>query len=140
MSADARPSCRPPSKIAASIDTDTTEGHNLRALLLRLRDGDDWQGDARRPVRHVIGDGLDRGLLDIARVTSLTPLGREVAELLRQRIGMHAHGVRCLAGSLCYAMTEAERIAALLTRDDIGSICRACFDIDKAKQYRTEST
>jgi hypothetical protein len=68
---------------ASGIDTSTVAGHNLRALLLRLLDGDPWRGEARGTARAATDRAAALGLLDIVHTCALTPLGREVAERLR---------------------------------------------------------
>jgi hypothetical protein len=124
--------------IVAKIDTTTVEGWNLRALLLRLLDGDAWNEDI------LILDAMDaitrRGFAAYPLAGNefgeggLTPLGREVAERLRPvpwtaKAGAHGWWVsnfhRCIARGLEQA--DAERIAALLTQDDLRA----------AKTYRT---
>jgi hypothetical protein len=135
-------------EIAASIDLATTAGWNLRALLLRLLDGDGWRVPGRE---HAVGGGVldmltecvHAGLVDYPNLHStpgLTPLGREVAERLRPvpwRVdgfigdGDEEWAVSCgdLPRALCRDGADAERIAALLTRDDL----------EAAKRYRTEA-
>jgi hypothetical protein len=137
--------------IAASIDLASVAGHNLRALLLRLADGEEWNADVL--LVEVIGE-LERLSLGGrpftgAHARGLTPLGREVAELLRPvpwGVGetdvadpsqsVAPNYVPCLltptgdeSGVFAEdAPTVVHRIAALLTRDDL----------DAAKTYRTE--
>jgi hypothetical protein len=64
--------------IAASIDTTTVEGHNLRALLLRLLDGESLRQEVLERA-----EALE--LVDAEHACALTSLGREVAELLRPK-------------------------------------------------------
>lgn len=127
-------------EIAASIDTSTTEGHNLRALLLRLFDGN--IPGASPPAMAAIAAARAAGFWgDLG----LTTLGREVAELLRPRPwrAKPTHVQFYLdtyMGELFgpdgereaefHDAADANRAADLLTRDDL----------DKAKQYRTEPT
>jgi hypothetical protein len=131
--------------IAASIDLASVAGHNLRALLLRLLDGEDWAPSAHHEQ---VGGALRRAdacdLLDID--CRLTPLGREVAELLRPnpwrvepwgkdwavfKGGLAPHPTLVAAGNFSGSMGgrgACDRIAALLTQDDLRA----------AKTYRTE--
>jgi hypothetical protein len=69
--------------IAAQIDTATTAGHNLRALLLRLLDGESLRQEGFSGVLMVLEQAESLGLADTDHACTLTPLGREVAELLR---------------------------------------------------------
>jgi hypothetical protein len=120
--------------IAASIDLATTAGHNLRALLLRLADGDPWRGDARGSSRAASERGAALGLLDVVHAFALTPLGREVAERLRPvpwtspgtNYGWLVDPSGETAGQLDRA-DVAEHIAELLTK----------ADAEEAKGYRT---
>lgn len=125
-----------PAEIAAAIRSEESAEHrNLRAFLLRRIDGD----------RHDAPLGLwssarDHGLIDDER-GYLTPLGREVADLLRPKpwrvwplpwsqeslsdewgVG---HAPRWMAR--CTTQVDAERIALLLTADDLA----------RAKDYMT---
>lgn len=116
--------------IAAQIDTSTVAGHNLRALLLRLADGDDWRGCVTAAdsaeYRHLICNFFSREPVE------LTPLGRDVAELLRPEAyrvcdttGPRMKRERCSVwlGAKVLARNctraDAARIAALLTDDDL---------------------
>jgi hypothetical protein len=131
--------------IASGIDTSTVAGHNLRALLLRLLDGDRWR-DPSLPLVPVSIAAETLGLLDREHAFTLTPLGREAAERLRPqpwRVAKHQADVELVRpdgtvrsfgdpGPSINAWTrlydEAERIAALLTADDLRA----------AKAYRVE--
>lgn len=135
------------STIAANIDTRTVAGHNLRALLLRLFDGDRFRStdEPRIAVIPLIDAAASLGLVEAASV-SLTPLGREVAERLRPRpwradqVGRSVAVIRPNGSALELAegptgmsdadriFGEAERIAALLTADDLRA----------AKTYKSE--
>jgi hypothetical protein len=131
--------------IASGIDTSTVAGHNLRALLLRLLDGDPWRGEARAAARAATDRAAALGLLDIVHTCALTPLGREVAERLRplpwrwrsyKAAGWGGALIECFeveTDARVLPMTlhrdDAERIAALLTADDLRA----------AKAYRVES-
>jgi hypothetical protein len=105
--------------IVAKIDTTTVEGWNLRALLLRLADGDAWRApDVWRTA----------ATFDLFVCGILTPLGREVAARLRPEpwvcVDDPARPFRARVASfdheiLCTASALAERIAALLTQDDL---------------------
>lgn len=70
--------------IAASIDTSTVAGHNLRALLLRLLDGDIWQGEGSESTWSRLHASFASLVEHDGDATDLTPLGREVAELLTE--------------------------------------------------------
>ena len=128
-------------EIAAGIDTTTTKGHNLRALLLTVEHGP----FPYKPWDAALALGLVERI-EAAWPFVLTPLGREVAELLRPRpwfvastgIERNTYDVENPDHSWCDIdhtircddEADAKRIADLLTRDDL----------DKAKQYRTEPT
>lgn len=125
----------------ANIELATVAGHNLRALLLRLADGERIRDRTNADVAACV-DAEPRGLIETTFSPALTPLGREVAERLRpEPWRTKAH--RFLADSkdsyiveqpggrslgLCWKEPDAERIAALLTADDLRA----------AKTYRTE--
>jgi hypothetical protein len=116
--------------IASGIDTSTVAGHNLRALLLRLLDGDDdgpWQIKDFANLRGLgISEGPGLGTF------ALTPLGREVAERLRPVPWLVAQDVWLVEPSGvngCHIGNIAPRVAALLTADDLRA----------AKAYRVES-
>jgi hypothetical protein len=129
-------------EIAANIDLATAAGWNLRALLLRLAGGEHWNENT--PLR----DAMDRitriGLAGYPLAGNefgeggLTPLGREVAERMRPVpwrvlcVGSDGWAVTRPGEhwANCTVHSVAERIAALLTRDDI----------EAAKCYRTEAT
>jgi hypothetical protein len=132
--------------IASGIDTSTVAGHNLRALLLRLADGDRIRDRDNVDVAAcVMAEPL--GLVETRLAVRLTPLGREVAERLRPvpwSVAKHQADVELVRpdgtvrsfgdpGPSINAWTrlydEAERIAALLTADDLRA----------AKTYRVES-
>jgi hypothetical protein len=143
--------------IASGIDTSTVAGHNLRALLLRLLDDEPGQGffniraNAYSPdglrIDIAVGDlvTLDRGAR-MGGFVVLTPLGREVAERLRP-VPWRMFAVGCDVAltrpdgtvrtfgdpgpsrdAYSRLRAEAERIAALLTADDLA----------QAKAYRSE--
>jgi hypothetical protein len=112
--------------VAASIDLATVEGHNLRALLLRLADGESWVDDG---TTLDLTAGIQADRLGLARhngSASLTPLGREVAERLRpvpwtspgSNYGWLVGPDGETVGQLDRA-DIAERIAAALTREDL---------------------
>jgi hypothetical protein len=124
--------------LASDIDTSTVAGHNLRALLLRLLDGDSLDG-AGWP------GWLEADRLGLLSGGRMTPLGREVAERLRplpwRVIGevlddgstyfdvlTDARGWRDERNIGCTDEADATRIAALLTADDLRA----------AKSYRVE--
>jgi hypothetical protein len=141
--------------VAASIDLASVAGHNLLALLLRLaanqRSDDISSYDPAFKTALALGLGAWPAPRDDLEIKTqppfiLTPLGREVAELLRPkpwtagRIGSFVSLDRpdgtaiSLAGEngphkadTLYA--EADRIAVLLTQDDLRV----------AKTYRTEA-
>lgn len=141
------PSSTDAKTIAAKINTGTADGHNLRALLLRLADGDDWrESDNSRPlgscsdIRACAAAGSNDWLLPAACIGgfALTPLGREAAEFLRPEpwaVAMLVYGWGpCQGGSRMAAFVTddkafVERIAALLTADDLRA----------AKTYKTET-
>jgi hypothetical protein len=115
-------------EIAASIDLTTTDGHNLRALLLN-------EGKSVAPI----GIMARAELLGLVEWRDLTPLGREVAELLRPvpwrtAWQWESNTWRVLSGTdpgwICGGCTEqaAGLIARLLTE----------HGEREAKQYRTE--
>jgi hypothetical protein len=127
--------------IVAKIDLASVAGWNLRALLLRLLDGEDWQERATIWDARAALDSVRAGLgvwRDAGTDVGLTPLGREVAERLRPfpwgAGGQHgdwliepgggATGIGQITGGALVA-----RIAALLTQDDLRA----------AKTYRTEA-
>ncbi len=129
--------------LAASIDTKTLLGWNIRALLWRLADGDDWrvQGSAAEMAALAKADGL--GLVDIDVL--LTTLGEDVAAWLRpdpwrvvELDDSGGFGVEdddrdyggvddCIR---CDSKDRAELIATLLTEHYEG----------EAKVYKTEPT
>ena len=129
--------------IAASIDLGSVAGHNLRALLLRLLDGDEQESIHAHCSEYWAAeddaDALAVGLgLSVPPVgaQSLTILGRDVAEQLRP-VQWRVEGEG--ASWALYGDGEAsrlnfapqplpDRIAALLTADDLA----------RAKAYRTE--
>jgi hypothetical protein len=135
--------------IAASIDVSTTAGWNLRALLLRMADGQDWravpwgsaawarQRGTRQPDNEALLLADDMGLA-IGRDPApehLTPLGREVAERMRPKpwtTKPGGYGGEMLVDPEGFTkvvhpgIALAMRCADLLTRDDL----------DKAKTYR----
>jgi hypothetical protein len=132
-----------PATIAASIDTATREGHNLRTLLLRLLDESPWIGDVgNQDAACDAWELAERlGLAPRDPPCNLTPLGREVAERLRPepcRVvnlsgpRMKRRVLAVMRGAVCWARCtqdeHAERIAALLTADDLA----------QAKAYRSE--
>jgi hypothetical protein len=120
-----------PATIAAGIDLATVAGHNLRALLLRLLDGEPWNENT--PLIATLEQAFSLGL---ATPYDVTPLGREVAEQLRPepwRVGTSDAGLAVVDASgamrcACEEMAVAIRIAALLTADDLA----------QAKAYRSE--
>ncbi len=142
--------------IASQIDTTTVAGHNLRALLLRMLDGDDdsgfWNGRGRVFSPHACPRlAIAPGVLvefkpgaKLGGVLALTPLGREAAERLRPepwraepfddfgRVVWRVANVpyrTADAQTFCEDHVHAERLAALLTADDLRA----------AKAYRTEA-
>jgi hypothetical protein len=142
--------------IATSIDLASVAGHNLRALLLRLLDGDSYSStDAHGAATRAVADAGRLALGEYRLPFTLTPLGREVAERLRPVLwrvfelpkpetdSMLAHMLAGVRGhwaistapgsgdfpiSACIVEADASRIAALLTQDDLRA----------AKTYRTE--
>lgn len=137
------------SDIAASIDTTTVAGHHLRALLLRLADGEFHSlPNERMAATSAIGQAATMGLgqwppprdgleISIQPPFALTPLGREVAERLRPETWLvdtcPTTGHRLIGRSegfiaSVFVPDEAERIAALLTADDLRA----------AKAYKVE--
>jgi hypothetical protein len=131
--------------IAASVVVTTTEGRNLRACLLRRLDQefaydyDTDPGDAEEACDAAYAMAYDLGLVSAMEQTDLTPLGREVAELLRPepwRVlsetddGWTEWVVAKTEWDAEYATCSepgARRIADLLTK----------ADADEAKRYRT---
>ena len=134
---------RTPEQIAADL-AKTPQGRNVRALLLRIADGEcktlmvswpEMNSDEQECYRLALRDGSKRRLLDSILVT-LTPLGRDVAEacrpkpwttrttaavperercFVRRPTGEHALTVDSPIGE----PVLGERIAALLTADDM---------------------
>jgi hypothetical protein len=137
---------RTAAEIAASIDLTTVTGHNLRALLLRLTLGESLRQEVFCGVLIVLGGAEALGLVDADHTCRLTPLGRDVAEQLRPepwRVreykaaswgGVLVSDYEIAQGDRVIPMSarqpDAERIAALLTVDDLR----------EAEQYRTEPT
>jgi hypothetical protein len=139
--------------IAAEIDLATVTGWNLRALLLKLLDGDDWRGydwedvaphhTRPRPSAAARHEAADLRLLEPGSV-DLTPLGREVLERLRPVPwrcrsykaaswgGVLVTDYEVAQGDRVIPMTatqaDAERIASLLTK----------ADAEEAKRYKPE--
>jgi hypothetical protein len=122
--------------IASGIDPSTVAGHNLRALLLRLLDEDDWRAPYRDACVRASVLACDRGLMYDDR-DELTPLGREVAEQMRPvpwttRPGGYGGEMLVDPDGATRAVhpgaSLAMRIAALLTADDLRA----------AKSYRVE--
>ncbi len=120
--------------IAASIGLASVAGHNLRALLLRLLDGEDWRVVSAGADANAFISARTRGFVPPAYSADLTPLGREVAERLRP-VPWAAMGCNVWRGGLvrresatCIEPGIAKRIAALFTQDDLRA----------AKTYRTE--
>jgi hypothetical protein len=125
--------------IVAGIDLATVAGHNLRALLLRVADSDDWQGGCFKAPTLARLAAREAGLVEPTS-PSLTPLGRAVAERLRPEPwcvragddrGRNVFDVE-RGNREPWAQLENEgmatRIAALLTADDLA----------QAKAYRSE--
>jgi hypothetical protein len=133
--------------LAAGIDTTAVAGHNLRALLLRLADGDRWRDDEAetRPVTLPWNRAAELGL---SYMGVLTTLGSDVVDRLRPvpwTVGetdiadpsqsVAPNLVPCLvtpAGDESGVFADdapslVQRIAALLTADDLRA----------AKAYRT---
>ena len=129
--------------IAASINVSTVEGHNLRALLLRLLAGDDDCEDT--PSGWALADDAERDAVGLGLAVEpvgagvLTPLGREVAAALRpepwrvivleDEWGV-ALGRSGFAAVRCKYERDAQRIAELFTADATA----------RAKTYQTKST
>jgi hypothetical protein len=115
--------------LASDIDTSTVAGHNLRALLLRLLDGDRWR-DPSLPLVPVSIAAERLGLLDIDHAFALTPLGREVAERLRPVPWLVAQDVWLVEpsgvnGSLAPWAAVERDAAAELTGDLLGPLALA---------------
>lgn len=119
--------------IAARIQPDgpgvrQAQLHNLRAMLLRLADGDDLPHGLWDLQAKIFAMGRRRGLItSLDGVAELTDLGRKVAELLRPKpwIATHAivHGhVYYPSGEIAFQVLDralADRVAELLTADEL---------------------
>jgi hypothetical protein len=126
-----------PATIAAGIDLATVAGHNLRALLLRLLDGEPWPGRDCEGLWTKLHAGFALLVEYDGDTVDLAPLGREVAERLRPRPwGSWGSGIyhptaatsRETPWAICPEPGSSTRIAALLTVDDLA----------QAKAYRSE--
>jgi hypothetical protein len=113
---------------------------------VRLLDGEDWRVVSAGADANAFISARTRGFVPPAYSADLTPLGREVAELLRPnpwrvepwgkdwavfKGGLVPHPTLVAAGHFSGSMGgrgACDRIAALLTQDDLRA----------AKTYRTE--
>jgi hypothetical protein len=125
--------------IAASLDIATVAGWNLRALLLRLLDGDTRMSG---PDSRTLYAARDLYLIqNDSNPIVATPLGREVAERLRPKpwtasgcagewiCDSNGHPVAQVHDDLGEHPDLGERIADLLTT----------ADAEEAKRYKTET-
>jgi hypothetical protein len=155
-----------PTGMAASIDVGTQDGHNLRAILLRMADGElIWnydvdQKDTDGPVDAAWSTACDLGLVCPQAKTELAAIGLEVAELLRPKplrvhelpvlppehhIAVHMMaGVRghwAISGKPTDGEVNFPTATCILEADarDIADLLDR-RTIDRAKQYRTEPT
>ena len=115
---------RTPEKIAANL-AKTPRGRNVLALLLRLADGD----GLRAPVSGVMQAAKDAEENGLGHGASLTSIGRSVAEACRPK-PWTAVATEVKPDMVCVLVSpdgddtwhvgpHAERIAALLTADDL---------------------
>jgi hypothetical protein len=142
-----------PAAIAKSIKPEKSVAqHNLRALLLRLADGEGWRtvgGVREKSAESALNNAKRRGLgrwpdMMVGGPFELTPLGSEVAELLRpRRWRVEVEGKRwavfggestlqpyAFARGSQGGLDACNRIADLLTADDLA----------RAKTYKTEAS